>query len=323
MAYKIVDSGFTDWTADRLPDLTGKLFVITGGNSGIGFEAAKSLAKAGGDIVIACRNPDKGARAVKSLVELGAGKAEQVALDLSDLSSVRAAAADLHHRFPRIDTLVNNAGIMQTPQLKTKDGFELQLGTNHIGHFLWTALLFDMLDKDEGRVVTVTSIAHKFGRMHFNDLMLEENYTPSVAYGQSKLANIMFAFELDKRLKAAGSNIKSIACHPGYSSTSLQSTGPEGLLNTIYKFTNRLFAQSAEKGALPTVLSAGGDEAVGGAYYGPTGILDVGGPVGDASVAKHALKQEDWARVARRCIGQDRVCQSRWPMASHCAKAQR
>lgn len=294
---KIADSGISDWKPSRLPGLTGKTFVITGGNSGIGFEAAKMLGNAGGDIVIACRNAEKGAAAVAALQSEIKGKVDLVILDLSNLSSVRSAAADLRAKTGKIDALINNAGIMQTPETRTADGFELQLGTNHLGHFLWAGLLFDLVEKARGRIVTVTSIAHKFGTIHFDDLMLEKPYSPTQAYSQSKLANMLFALELDRRLKAKNSPVMSVACHPGYSNTALQSTGPGGALTLLYKFLNPLMAQPARKGAIPTVLAAAGDEALPGAYYGPTGFGDTRGPVGDAFVAQRALGEEKAARL--------------------------
>lgn len=293
MPKKIAKSGFRNWKPDRLPDLTGKTYFITGGNSGIGFEAARHLGKAGGNIIIAARNPEKAARAVAALASEIQSSVDQVTLDLADLSSVRAAAEEMQARGTRLAALINNAGIMQTPALKTADGFEMQIGTNHLGHFLLNGLMFDLIDKDAGRIVTVSSIAHKFGRMYLDDLMMTKNYSPSYAYGQSKLANMLYAFELDRRLEAAGSAVTSYVCHPGYSDTSLQSTGPTGFLKGMYKITNALMAQPASKGAIPTVLCAAGTEAVPGAYYGPTGMGDTRGPVGDATVSARALNEAD------------------------------
>ncbi len=294
---KIADSGIRDWTPDQLPDLSGKSYIITGGNSGIGLDTARILASAGGDIVIACRNPAKGEAAVDAVGQTAKGTVAQLTLDLADLAAVRAAAAEAHDRFGPFDALINNAGIMQTPETRTVDGYELQFATNHLGHFLWTGLMLDRVDPHHGRIVTVASIAHKFGQIHFDDPMFEKNYSASNAYGQSKLANLMFALELDRWLKASGSAIASIACHPGYSNTALQSTGPSGLWNFAYKFLNPLMAQPSEKGAIPTVLAAAGTEAQAGAYYGPTGMGDARGPVGDAMVAQKALNETKAARL--------------------------
>ncbi len=291
MAQRIADSGFSDWRPARLPDLAGKTYVITGGNSGIGLEAARMLGKAGADLVLACRSTDKAEAARQDLSRDVSGSIDVVELDLSDLASVRAAAEAVGAGRTKIDGLINNAGIMQTPPSKTKDGFELQFGTNHLGHFLWTSLLIDRVEAAEGRVVVVSSIAHKYGRLHFDDLMLTSGYTPSRAYFQSKLANLVFAFELDRRLKAAGCKAIAIACHPGYSGTNLQSTGPRGFLNLLYKALNPLLSQSAEAGAIPTVLAAAGPEARRGAYYGPQKMSEARGPVGDALVEDRALDE--------------------------------
>ena len=298
MADKLISSlGVKSWREDRLPDLTGETYVITGGNSGIGYDAARMLGEKGAHLILACRSLEKAEAAKQSLLKCVKGKVDLVKLDLSDTASIRAGAEAVRALTTQIDGLINNAGIMQTPPMKTADGFELQFGTNHLGHFLWTSLLLDLVEAAEGRVVQVSSIAHKFGRMRWGDLMFTSGYTPSKAYGQSKLANIMFAFELDRRLAAAGSPAKAMSCHPGYSNTNLQSTGPTGFLNGLYKVMNALMAQRQELGAVPTVLAAAGTEAKRGAYYGPTGFLDTRGPVSDASVAEHALITEDWARL--------------------------
>jgi NAD(P)-dependent dehydrogenase (short-subunit alcohol dehydrogenase family) len=286
----------SNWKPDRLPDLSGRNYLITGGNSGIGMEAARMLAEAGGDIIIACRNEKKAAAAAKEIDACGPGSVATVVLDLSSLASVRAAADEIHDRWEKLDALINNAGIMQPPQTTTEDGFELQFGTNHLGHFLFAGLLYDLVEKAGGRIVVVSSIAHRLGRINFDDLMGDKKFNTSLAYGQSKLANLMFALELDRRLRAAGSPVASVACHPGYSSTALQSTGPEGLFNLIYKVLNPLVAQPAYNGAIPTVLAAAGEEAVPGRYYGPTRFGGARGPVGDAPIARHARDEQ----VAKR-----------------------
>lgn len=294
MADKIISSlGVKDWKETRLPDLSGKTFVITGGNSGIGWEAARMLGEKGGNIVLACRSVDKAEQARAQLAGKVSGRVDIVQLDLSDTANIRKAAAELRKKVDGIDGLINNAGIMQTPQLKTKDGFELQFGTNHLGHFLWTHLLIDLVEKVSGRVVVVASLVHKMGKktIDFDDLMQDKSYAPMSAYAQSKLANIMFAFDLDRRLKESGSNVIVTACHPGYSATNLQSTGPTGFFKQLYKPMNTLLAQSSYHGALPTVLAAAGVEAKRGAYYGPTSWQEWRGPVSDAKVAEHALDE--------------------------------
>lgn len=292
MQKKIAKSGFRDWTPNQLPDLTGKTYLITGGNSGIGFEAARYLGKAGGALLIAARNPGKGTTAVKALSDETGNPVTLIQMDLADLSSIRSAVKDIKSKTKSIDGLINNAGIMQTPKSQTADGFELQLGTNHLGHFLLNGLLFDHVKAASGRIVTVSSIAHKFGRMNFNDLMMTDSYTPMQAYGQSKLANMLYALELHRKLDAAGSNVTSYACHPGYSNTNLQSTGPQGIFNGLYKVLNPLMAQPQSKGAIPTVLCAAGKEAVPGAYYGPQGMAESRGRVSDALVAGKALRED-------------------------------
>ena len=286
-----------NWKPEQLPDLSGKLYVITGGNSGIGFEAAKYLGARGADLILACRSPQKAEAARAALAHDVSGTVRLVALDLADMASIRAGAEAVRGMTPRIDGLINNAGIMQTPKMKTRDGFELQFGTNHLGHFLWSGLLIDLVEAARGRVVVVSSIAHKMGQMNFEDLMHEVNYTPSKAYAQSKLSNLIFAFELNRRLVTAGSPVMAVACHPGYSNTNLQSTGPTGILNAVYKLTNAMMAQPQALGAVPTVLAVAGTEAQPGAYYGPTGIFDARGPVGDAAIAPQALVKEDWKRL--------------------------
>ncbi len=293
MANKIRNSGFRDWSPKQLPKLKGKIYLVTGGNSGIGYEAARFLGEAGGDVILACRSVEKGEKAQKKLRKKCKGEVHLVALDLADLASIRSAAEEVRGLTNKLDALINNAGIMQTPELRTNDGFELQLGTNHLGHFVLTSRLIGLVEGAAGRVVQVSSIAHRFGDIHLDDLMLEKSgYSPMKAYGQSKLANLMFAFELDRRLNSAGAKSIALACHPGYAATELQNTGPEGLSNFIYKLTNPIMAQSAAKGAVPTVLAAAGEEAQRGAYYGPQGLGEARGRVGDAKVADAALNEQ-------------------------------
>nr|WP_070961310.1 oxidoreductase [Hyphomonas sp. Mor2] len=294
---RISKSGFRDWKPSRLPDLTGKRYVITGGNSGIGFEAAKMLGAAGANLTIACRNLEKGARAKKRLESGMTGTVDLVEIDLSRLDSVRRAAEELKSRYDAIDALINNAGIMQTPKTTTVDGFDLQMASNHLGHFLWTGLLLEQVEKAKGRIAIVSSLVHIYGALNLNDLMSENRYNPTAAYAQSKLANLMYALELDRRLERSGHKAIAIACHPGYSNTSLQSTGPKGALNFIYKFTNPLMAQSAHQGAVPTVLAAAGKEAKRGGYYGPQNFSELRGRVSDARVAAHALDEDKAKRL--------------------------
>ncbi len=290
----------TGWTPEQLGDLSGRRYLITGGNSGIGLEAAKILAEKGADIVIACRNPAKAEQAVADIDAVGAGTVDSVPLDLSSMASVRKAAEEISKRYDSLDGLINNAGIMQTPETRTEDGFELQLGTNHLGHFLLAGLLYELVEKAGGRIVVVSSVAHKLGKINLDDLMQESSYNASTAYGQSKLANLMFALELDRRLQAAGSTVRAVACHPGYSDTRLQSTGPTGALASIYTVLNRVWAQSAYDGAIPTVLAAADDDARSGAYYGPGSLMESLGPVGEASISRRARNQKVAAALWQR-----------------------
>ena len=294
------------WTPDKLPDLKGKCYAITGGNSGLGLELCKILAGCGARVVITSRSPDKGEAAMNVVRDLHPeADLAMVQLDLSDLANVDRAAEELIQACPSLDAMVNNAGIMQTPALKTKDGFELQFGTNHLGHFRLNAKMFKHLDACGARIVPVSSIAHRFGQFFFDDPMFESRrYDPIVAYGQSKLANIVYGFELQRRLSERGSQCIAIPCHPGYAATNLQSTGVgldggSWVFRSLYAVTNRMVAQSATKGAYPLALAAADPEAEAGAYYGPCGPGQAWGPVGKSRVAKQAqdpdAAQKLWA----------------------------
>ena len=250
------------WTTDDMARQGGRTFVITGANSGIGLEAARALGAAGAHVVVACRDVSKGEHAVAELD----GDFDVRRLDLADLSSVRAFAAELEGD---VDVLINNAGVMAVPRAKTADGFELQLGTNHLGHFALTGLL---LDRIRDRVVTISSGAHRVGRMNFGDLQSERHYQRWLAYGQSKLANLLFMMELQRRLDAAGSDVRSVAAHPGYAATNLQ-FHTQSIQDQLMGVGNRLLAQSAAMGALPTLYAATAD-VPGAAYVGPGGLLE-------------------------------------------------
>ncbi len=285
--------GAKGWTPERLPDLARKVFAITGGNSGIGYEAARMLGAKGAAVTILCRSKDKAETAVASLEAAApAGKFDYVLLNLADLSSVRLAAKTLRERRAKIDGLINNAGIMALPKRElTADGFETQFGVNHLGHFAFAGLLSDLVEAASGRFVVVASSVHHFGRLDFDNLMLDRGYTGSRAYAQSKLANLIFALELNRRLENAGCKARCYACHPGYAATNLQSTGPSRLVAGILRPMNAIFAQSAEKGAIPTVLCAAGVEAEAGHYYGPRGAAELTGPVREARIARQAKNE--------------------------------
>jgi len=240
----------------------GRTFVITGANSGIGLEAARALGAAGAHVVVACRDTAKGEHAVAELD----GDFDVRRLDLADLASVRGFASELEGD---VDVLINNAGVMAVPRARTADGFEMQLGTNHLGHFALTGLLLDRL---RDRVVTISSGAHRFGRMNFGDLMSERHYQRWLAYGQSKLANLLFMQELQRRLETADSSLRSVAAHPGYAATNLQ-FHTQSIQDKLMGLGNHVFAQSAAMGALPTLYAAT-EDIPGGAYVGPDGLAE-------------------------------------------------
>ncbi|HEY5147934.1 MAG TPA: oxidoreductase, partial [Polyangiaceae bacterium] len=220
------------WTADQIPDLSGKTFVVTGANSGIGLEAVRALAAKRAAVVLACRNLEKGQAAIDAVRKASPAAALTLErLDLGDLGSVRAFAGKFAKEHARLDVLINNAGIMAIPRHTTRDGFETQTGTNHLGHFALTGLLLGRLaESAPSRIVTVSSMAHtmgKFGALDAADLRLEDGYSKWGAYGRSKLANLLFAYELERRLEGRFPGVISVACHPGYAATNLQSVGPE------------------------------------------------------------------------------------------------
>jgi NAD(P)-dependent dehydrogenase (short-subunit alcohol dehydrogenase family) len=265
------------WGAADIPDQHGRTAVITGANSGIGLEAARYLAARGARVVLACRDEDKArAAADRIAAEVPGAEADTVALDLSSLQSVRAAGGEIRSRYPRLDLLVNNAGVMMPPLSRTTDGFELQFGTNHLGHFALTGLVLPSLLAVPGsRVVTVSSNGHKVGRIHFDDLQWEHGYRRMGAYAQSKLANLLFTYELQRRLAAAGRDTTiAVAAHPGTSDTALVRHLP-----AFAQLGSRLVPnQGAAMGALPTLRAATDPAVAGGDYYGPAGLGEFAGP---------------------------------------------
>ena len=262
------------WTAADIPDQAGRTAVITGANSGLGLAAARALAGAGADVVLACRNTEKGEAAVASIrADVPDASLALEALDLSSLDSVRAFAERFRGGHESLDLLINNAGVMAPPRRETADGFELQLGTNHLGHFALTGLLLEKLQGGgDARVVTVSSTAHKMGRINFDNLQGERRYFRWNAYGQSKLANVLFALELERRLRSSGSTVKSLVAHPGYASTNLQSAAPPLLDRAVMAVTNRLLGQTPEMGALPELYAATRPNLDGGLFIGPDGF---------------------------------------------------
>jgi len=286
------------WTAAQIPDQHGRVAVVTGANSGIGFFAARELARAGARVVLAVRNADKGAEAGRDIAAAVPGaKVEVAPLDLASLDSVRSFAEQFKAANDGLDVLINNAGVMAAhPRQLTADGFELQFGTNHLGHFALTGLLLDrMAGRDDARIVTVSSGAHRMGRINFDDLQGERGYGRWRAYGQSKLSNLLFAFELDRRLRAAGSSVRSLAAHPGYAATNLQFAAAPRLDRMVMAVGNRIMAQSAEMGALPLLYAAAYPGLEGGTYVGPSSFFEQRGyprPVGSSGAARN----EDAAR---------------------------
>ncbi|MBX7447478.1 SDR family NAD(P)-dependent oxidoreductase [Mycolicibacterium sp. 3033] len=257
------------WTTADIPDQNGRTAVITGANTGLGFETAKALADKGARVVLAVRDTDKGRQAAARI----GGDVTVQELDLTSLASIRAASEELHTTFESLDLLINNAGVMTTPKATTKDGFELQFGTNHLGHFALTGLLLDrLLDVDGARIVTVSSNGHKMGgSIHFDDLQWERRYNRMGAYTQSKLANLLFTYELQRRLAPRGKTV-ALAAHPGTSTTELARNLPRPVERAFLAAAPVLFAQTADKGALPTLRAATDPGALGGQYYGPDGV---------------------------------------------------
>jgi NAD(P)-dependent dehydrogenase (short-subunit alcohol dehydrogenase family) len=287
------------WTAARITDQSGRTFVVTGANSGLGFETARQLAAHGGRVVLAVRNQAKGRDAVARLTAaVPSATVESRALDLSDLDSVRDFADAIQRDGIAVDVLVNNAGVMFPPRRLTRQGFESQFATNHLGHFALTGLLFDTIRRGpDPRVVTVSSNLHKGGSIHFDDLTGERSYSPRAFYQQSKLANVLFGLELDRRVRAAGIPVRSVLAHPGYSATNLQSSGPTGLGKQLMKVSNRLVAQSAAMGALPELYAAVDPAAESGRFYGPGGFREMRGYPAEVQPAAAATNEETARRL--------------------------
>jgi NAD(P)-dependent dehydrogenase (short-subunit alcohol dehydrogenase family) len=296
----------TTWTADDLGDLSGRTVLVTGANSGLGLRSAEALAAHGARVLMACRNREKGEAALAGVAALAGGTApELVSLDLADLASVETAAKEVADRVERLDGLMNNAGVMAMPHCRTVDGFEMQFGTNHLGHYALDARLLPLLlAAPAPRVVTTSSTMHRIGRMKWDDLQHERRYQKWPAYGQSKLANLLFAFELDRRAKLAGTPLRSVAAHPGYAATHLQAAGPEmsggplGRLNArAMHLTNAVFAQTDAAGALPQLRGLVDPDVVGGEFFGPGGFGEMHGNPVVVKAKKAAYDTEAAARL--------------------------
>ena len=287
----------TNWTTANIPSQTGRTIIVTGANTGIGYETALALAKKGAKVVMACRSQAKGEEAVRMIEDSElSGSVELRLLDLSSLDSVRTFAGFFHDASDRLDLLINNAGVMMPPFGTTSEGFELQIGVNYIGHFALTGLLFDKLaTTPNSRIVTLGSLAHRNGKIDFDtfrgkDLRDGADYKPTIAYLQSKLADLMFAIELQRRLGDAGSGTISVAAHPGFTATDLQRHS--GLWNRLIGF----WSNDPPQGALPTLYAATSPDAEPGGYYGPDGFYEARGYPAPSKVMAHAREKQ----VAKR-----------------------
>ena len=291
------------WTATDMPDQSGRVAVVTGANTGIGLPTAAELARHGARVVLACRSVERARAAADRIVAEGvAGSVDVPELDLADLASVRSFSDAFLARFDRLDLLINNAGVMWPPLSRTADGFELQFGTNHLGHFALTARLMDRLRETAGaRVVTVASVSHRFGAIDFEDLQWESRpYRPNRAYGQSKLANLLFTYELQRRIDRAAARMLAAAAHPGFTGTELQRNA--GFVRLVSPW----FGMEPWQGALPTLYAATAPEIEPGGYYGPDGWGEVRGyprRVGSSVASKdQAVAERLWA-VSEELVG--------------------
>jgi len=294
LAYLLRGRKTSHWTEADVPDQTGRVAIVTGANSGLGYETARVLAQRGATVVMACRNAQKAEAAASRIRALNpVGEVLVMALDLSDLRSVHAFAEAFRADHHRLDLLVNNAGIMVPPLGRTAQGFETQFGVNHLAHFALTAQLLDLLERTPGaRVVNVSSIAHRFGKIDFEDLNWQtRGYAAMPAYGQSKLANLLFTYELQRRLTTSGKNVLAVAAHPGWASTGLQGQDSGSQL------ANRLFAQSQAMGALPSLYAATAADVMGGGYYGPPGLLELGGTPERVRSSTRSHNEQDARRL--------------------------
>lgn len=284
------------WGAEQIPDLTGKIIIVTGANSGIGFEAAKEFARKGAQTIMACRNMEKAEKAKDSILQaIPDASVEVMELDLASLASVRLFAETFLFKHDQLDVLLNNAGIMMVPYGTTEDGFERQLGTNHLGHFALTGLLLDAIKKTPGaRVVNVSSSGHRMGTMNFDNLMFNggRRYSPIAAYGRSKLANLLFTYELQRRFAEHNIDAMALAAHPGGSDTNLGNHLKKGLFFKLVDPLVSRMMQSAELGALPSLRACVDPHAKPAEYYGPRGFMEIAGfpVVVSSNKASHNLE---------------------------------
>jgi NAD(P)-dependent dehydrogenase (short-subunit alcohol dehydrogenase family) len=304
----------TNWTARDVPDQHGRVAVITGANTGLGFDTAKVLAERGATVVLAVRDVEKGTQAA---ARFGAGADVIVQqLDLASLESVRASAAELHDRLPKIDLLVNNAGVLYPPRQTTRDGFELQFGVNHLGHFAFTGLLLDLLLPVSGsRVVTVASVAHRLrAAIHFDDLQWEKSYDRVAAYAQAKLANLMFSYELQRRLAPRATTV-AVSAHPGVARTEVMRNSP-AMARAIFPAVAPLISQTSARGALPILRAATDPGALGGQYYGPAGL---GGHRGNPTVVTSSSQSYDVEIQRRLWTVSEELTAVKYPVGQVCS----
>lgn len=286
------------WRTDLATDVQGKTILVTGGNSGIGFAAAAEFARLGANVIIGCRNAQKASDALDQIRgDVPTANIDTMQIDLASLASVRRFVEEWKARKLPLDILVNNAGVMALPFGLTEDGYERQFATNHLGHFALTAGLLPVLEESEiGRVVVLSSIAQYFGRMRFDALSDQRTYSSQGAYAQSKLANTLFAFELDRRLKAKGSHVKCVMAHPGYAATNIQISGPQEEGNKfkvfIMKLGNDLIGNPPAMGARPTLRAALDSTLRGGEFIGPRGLLTLYGKPGILLAAPQAYNRD-------------------------------
>lgn len=290
------------WTPAQIPDQTGRVAIVTGANSGIGFHTARHLAEKGAEVVLACRNMTKAADAVERIRSGCPGAQVRASeLDLSELNSVAAFAERLLSEQPRLDLLINNAGVMIPPYTLTSDGHELQFATNHLGHFALTGRLLErLMATAKSKIVTVSSLAHNGGRIRFDDLQFGQRYSPWGAYSQSKLANLLFTFELDRRLRTAGSTSAAVAAHPGYTSTGI--TQASSWMDYFTPWTG----QSADLGSWPTLRAATDPHAEGGSYWGPRWLFQIWGApkrVGSSRISRDEILAERLWSVSEELSG--------------------
>ena len=300
------------WTAEKIPDLTNKIAIVTGANSGIGYATALTLAQKKATVILACRSNDKGEMAVQRINQDNLeAKSELIQLDLSDLTSVRRFADEFTSCYDKLDILINNAGVMRTPFKRTVDGFELQFATNHLGHFALTGLLLSLIIRtSQARVVTVSSGGERFGNIDFNNLNAEKNYDAGFAYGQSKLANLLFTYELQRRFEGAGVDTIAAAAHPGWTkNTNLPAHW------RMLRILNPLIGQVPKMGALPTLYAATAPDVKGGDYYGPQGLL---GLRGHPTKVKSSERSYDQATATKLWSISEELTdvQYQWPVTS-------